>query len=59
MSEQPNRSKQPHAGQQGKQHEPEYAPSMEDDQLDEPATEEEIKKGDSTFVSHLYIDYID
>jgi hypothetical protein len=36
-------------------HEPTIAPSMEMDELDEEATEEEIKKGDSTRVTKLYI----
>ncbi|CAJ1001899.1 hypothetical protein QO009_000762 [Brevibacillus aydinogluensis] len=39
-------------------HEPTIAPGMEMDELEEKATEEEIKNGDSTSVTTLYLDRI-
>lgn len=37
--------------------EPRYAPTMEYDELDEPATEEEIRRGDYTPYQALIRDY--
>lgn len=37
-------------------HKPTIAPGMEMDELDEPATEEEIEQHDSTSVTQLIID---
>lgn len=40
-------------------HEPSIAPGMEMDELDEPATKEEISHHDSTSVTKLFIDRIE
>jgi hypothetical protein len=38
---------------------PNIAPGLEMDELDEPATEEEIARGDYTPVTKLFIDRVD
>lgn len=40
-------------------HEPTVAPGMEMDELDEPATEEEVRHHDYTPVTKLFIDRVD
>lgn len=40
------------------QENPKFAPAMEDDDLEESATPEEIEKGEYTEVTKLYLDRI-
>ncbi len=49
----------PKSGKEEHHHAPTIAPGMEMDELDEPATEEEIKRHDYTSVTKLFIDRLE
>lgn len=49
----------PEQNKRTSQHEPTIAPSMEMDELDTPATDEEVERKDSTSVTKLFIDRVE